>query len=64
MINLGMKFRNVCFFLHKNICCGCSIESPRGDSNDYPQDTFLWRTDESILELSLTTLLIYQGNIE
>ena len=24
--------------LHKNLCCGCSIESPRrGDSNEHPQ---------------------------
>ena len=24
--------------LHKNLCCGCSLEPPRrGDSNEYPQ---------------------------
>ena len=28
--------------LHKNICCGYSLESPRwGDSNEYPQCMFL-----------------------
>ena len=27
-----------CLFLHKNICCGYSLESPQwGDSNEYPQ---------------------------
>ena len=27
---------------------GYSLESPRrGDSNEYPQDMFLWRTDEN-----------------
>ena len=31
-------------FLHKNICCGCVLESPRrGDSNTHPQHMFLWR---------------------
>ena len=29
-------------FLHKNLCCGYSLESPcRGDSNEYPQHRFL-----------------------
>ena len=28
--------------LHKNLCCGCSLESPRrGDSNEHPQHRFL-----------------------
>ena len=28
--------------LHKNLCCGCSLESPRvGDSNENPQHRFL-----------------------
>ena len=32
--NLGMIF-----LIHKNPCCGCSLESPRrGDSNEHPQD--------------------------
>ena len=33
-----------CFLsnLHKNLCCGCSLESPRrGDSNEHPQHRFL-----------------------
>ena len=30
-------------FLHKNICCGYSLEAPlRGASNEYPQHMFLW----------------------
>ena len=29
-------------FLHKNICCGYSVESPcQGDSNEHPQHMFL-----------------------
>ena len=39
-----------CLFLHKNIYCGYSLELPRqgqGDSNEYPQHMFLWRTDEN-----------------
>ena len=35
--NLG-----IIFVLHKNICCGYSLELPhRGDSNEYPQYMFL-----------------------
>ena len=35
-------------FLHENIRCGYSLESPRrGDSNEYPQRTFLWSTVEN-----------------
>ena len=31
-------------FLHKNICCGYSLELPWwGNSNKYPQHMFLWR---------------------
>ena len=38
----------LCLILHKNICCGYSLESPRqGDSNEYPQHMFLWRTDKN-----------------
>ena len=30
-----------CLFLHKKVCCGYSLESPRqGDSNEYLQHTF------------------------
>ena len=39
MIILGYFF----LFLHKNICCGYSLEVPRqGASNEYPQRMFLW----------------------
>ena len=42
-----------CLFLHKNICCGYSLESPwRGDSNQYPQHTFLLSFDEIMFQLS------------
>ena len=34
-------------FLHKNICCGYSLEMPQwGISNEYPQQTFLWRKEK------------------
>ena len=33
---------------HKNICSGYTLELPhRGDSNDYPQHTLLWRSTEN-----------------
>ena len=33
-------------FLHKIICCGDLLESPRGgDSNRLPQHMILWRTN-------------------
>ena len=35
-------------FLHKNICCGYSLEAPhRGTSNEYPH-IFLWRNKKNI----------------
>ena len=34
--------------LDKNLCCGCSLESPRqGDSNEHPQDRILWRNKQN-----------------
>ena len=31
-----------CLFLHKNLCCGCQLESPcRGNSNEHPKHKFL-----------------------
>ena len=34
--------------LHKNLCCGCSLELPRqGDSNKNPQHRFLWRNKQN-----------------
>ena len=39
---------NLRYFSIKNICCGYSLESPRrGNSNEYPQLMFLWRTIEN-----------------
>ena len=40
-----MDIRLIFFlFLHKNICCGYSLEVPnRGISNEYPQHMFMWR---------------------
>ena len=36
-------------FLHKNICCGCSLEVPQwGASNEYPQHMFSWRNKKDI----------------
>ena len=35
--------------LHKNLCCGCSLESlRRGDSNEIPQHRFLWRNHKNL----------------
>ena len=35
-------------FLHKNKCCGYSLEVPhRGASNEYPQHTFSWRNKKN-----------------
>ena len=34
--------------LPKNLCCGCSLESPRrGDSNEHPQHRFLGRNKQN-----------------
>ena len=34
--------------LHKNLCCGCSLELPRqGDSNEHPQHGFLLRNKQN-----------------
>ena len=44
-------------FLHKNICCGYSLEVPRqGTSKEYLQHMFLWRNKKNI---SLIPTLIY-----
>ena len=48
-----------CLFLHKNVCCEYSLESPqRGDSNEYPQHMFYEELTKIILQLSSNTLLI------
>ena len=37
-------------FLHKNICCGYSLEAPQqGASNEYPQHMFSWRNRKNIM---------------
>ena len=39
-------------FLHENICCGYSLETPRwGASNEYPQHTFSWRNKKNIYQI-------------
>ena len=36
-------------FLHKNICCGYSLEAPQwGASNEYTQHMFPWRNKKNI----------------
>ena len=43
------NWRIIFIILHKNICCGYSLESPRrGDSNEHPQHIiFLWRNKQN-----------------
>ena len=37
-------------FLHKNICCGYSLEAHwRGASNEYPQHMFSWRNKKNVI---------------
>ena len=46
-----------CLFLHKNLCCGCSLESPRqGDSNEHPQHRFLAHLSRRLIG----ELIVYQ----
>ena len=45
-------------FLHKNICCGYSLEVPRqGASNEYPQHMCLWRNKKDINNFWLKKVL-------
>ena len=50
--------------LHKNICCGYSLESPRcGNSNEYRQLMFLWRNNENYPQIpSLSVYCISEKN--
>ena len=57
----------LCLFLHKNICCGYSLESSRRcDSNEYAEAILMSTTayvfygelTKIILELSSNTLLV------
>ena len=36
------------FFLHKNVCCGYSLEMPQWGASEYPQHLFLWRNKKNI----------------
>ena len=49
--------------LHKNTCCGYSLEAPHwGASNEYPQHVFLWRNKKKCpLILSKTHLIRSTG---
>ena len=35
-------------FLHKNICCGYSLEAPCSGPSNYPQYMYLWRNKKNI----------------
>ena len=35
----------------QNICCGYSLESRRGDSNEHPQRMLLWQTTRDVKKL-------------
>ena len=70
----GISGEVVFLFLHKNICCGYSLEVPhRGTSNEYPQRMFLWRNKKNIntfwlknmpyLELSLSRYKYFHSSI-
>ena len=37
-----------CLFLQKILCCGVC----QGDSNEHPQNRFLWKIDKNIFQLS------------
>ena len=48
-----------CLFLHKNLCCGCSLEWPcQGDSNEHHNIGFYEDLTKIIFELSSNTHLI------
>ena len=51
-MNVFIALKGTLFYfylvLHKNVCCGYSLESPgRGDSNEYPQCMFIWKNMEN-----------------
>ena len=43
--------------LHKNICCGYSLESPRL-SNEYAQHMFLWRNKQNYPQIPFLSVLL------
>ena len=46
-------------FIHKNICCGYSLETPqRGASNEYLQHMFSWRNKKN-MSLDKSSLQLY-----
>ena len=48
-----------CLFLHKNLCCRCSLKSHwRGDSNEHPQHRFYEDLTKIIFQLLSNTHLI------
>ena len=52
-------------FLHKNICCGFSLELPhQGDSKEYPQHMFLMRNKKNINEFSFEKKVSYLGLLQ
>ena len=56
MINVG-SFSPV---LHKNICCGYSLETPhRSAANKYPQCMFLWRNKKKYQTLFLNKSYVH-----
>ena len=41
------KYNDIFSFFHKNICCGYSLEAPRGGaSNEYTQHMFSWKNQK------------------
>ena len=47
----------LCSFVHKNICCGYTLETPRrGDSNEYPQH------GEALLKSTHNTSFFFMEN--
>ena len=48
-----------CLFLHKNLCCGCSLKShDRGNSNEHSQQVFYEELTKIIFQLSSNMRLI------
>ena len=51
----------ICLFLHKNLCCGCSLESPRrGDSNEHLQHRFLTFYEGEAILMSTHNIGFYE----
>ena len=51
-LSFNWKILIFVLFLHKNICCGYSLEAPQwGTSNEYPQYMFLCRNKKTFMWL-------------